>query len=237
MIIFYRNGIRRQWMYSVVIVLLLFSVSGICLVEYIDAAYLNYSLAPVAAAPQGEVSIVIKTQQRVLELYDDGKLFKRYRIAVGKAATPTPIGEWEIKYKGQSPEKALGTRWMGLDISWGSYGIHGTNMPWSIGYFASHGCIRMRNQDVEELYEWVPLNTPVRITGSKEKVRRTLRKHAVGTDVVILQLKLVELGYYQERADGCFGWETEAALRAFQRDHRLPETGVTDEKTLNLLQI
>ncbi|WP_425059961.1 hypothetical protein SCACP_05950 [Sporomusa carbonis] len=123
------------------------------------------------------------------------------------------------------------------NVPWGSYGIHGTSAPWSIGSFASHGCIRMRNQDSEELYEWVPVGTPVDIVGPREKVQRVLRRNSVGPDVVVLQLKLIELGYFQERAKGTFGKETEAALRAFQRDKRLPETGIADDKTLKMLNI
>lgn len=95
----------------------------------------------------------------------------------------------------------------------------------------------MRNQDSEELYEWVPVGTPVDIVGPREKVQQVLRRNSVGPDVVVLQLKLIELGYFQERAKGTFGKETEAALRAFQRDKRLPETGIADDKTLKMLNI
>lgn len=229
--------ISRPRTYSIIITLLIFAFVGVWLFDYVDAAYLNYAIAKPTGAPQGELNIVVNAHGRVLELYNDGKIYKRYRIAVGKHATPTPIGEWKIVYKGYSPEAKFGTRWMGLDISWGSYGIHGTNMPGSIGYFASNGCIRLRNNDVEELYEWIPVGTPVRIIGPKPGIERTLRRNTVGTDVVVLQLRLIELGYFQERATGNFGKETEAALRAFQRDKRLPETGVADEKTLRMLGI
>jgi len=58
---------------------------------------------------------------------------------------------------------------MGLNVPWGIYGIHGTNKPWTIGQFASHGCIRMRNKDVEELFEWIPVGTNVLIEGRKMK--------------------------------------------------------------------
>jgi peptidoglycan hydrolase-like protein with peptidoglycan-binding domain len=95
----------------------------------------------------------------------------------------------------------------------------------------------MRNHDSEELYEWVPVGTPVNIVGPKPKIDRVLRRGTVGPDVVRLQLRLVELGYHQERAKGTFGKDTEASLRAFQRDNRLPETGITDEKTLLLLKM
>ncbi|HWR45394.1 L,D-transpeptidase family protein [Sporomusa sp.] len=234
---FYLNAKRAKTRFSIIIAALFFVITGIWLFEYIDAEALNYSISQESKAPVGEVTIIIRIHDRVLELYDNGKLFKRYRVAVGKRATPTPIGEWNVVYKGWSPEEVMGTRWMGLDIPWGSYGIHGTSAPWSIGSFASHGCIRMTNWNSEELYEWVPVGTPVNIVGPKTQIERVLRRGTVGPDVVTLQLRLVELGYYQERAKGTFGKDTEAALRAFQRDNRLPETGITDEKTLTLLRL
>jgi lipoprotein-anchoring transpeptidase ErfK/SrfK len=55
----------------------------------------------------------------------------------------------------------IGTRWMGLSKD--GYGIHGTNAPASIGHAASHGCIRMRQQDLEELFDLIPVGTAVKI--------------------------------------------------------------------------
>ena len=231
------NGRQAKNRFGILMAIIFVLIGGIWLYEYIDAVALNYSSSQTAKAPQGEMKLIIKIPDRVLELYDNGVLFKRYRVAVGKQATPTPIGEWNVVYKGWSPKEIMGTRWMGLDVPWGSYGIHGTSAPWSIGNFASQGCIRMRNHDSEELYEWVPVGTPVDIVGTKPGVDRVLRRGSLGPDVVVLQLKLVKLGYYQERAKGTFGKDTEAALRAFQRDNRLPETGITDEKTLQLLKL
>lgn len=231
------DGRQAKNRFGILMAALFVLLGGIWLYEYVDDVVLNYSVNQPAKAPQGEMKLVIKIPDRVLELYDDGVLFKRYRVAVGKRATPTPIGEWNIVYKGWSPKEIMGTRWMGLDVPWGSYGIHGTSAPWSIGSFASQGCIRMSNHNSEELYEWVPVGTPVDIVGPKPRVDRVLRRGSQGTDVVVLQLKLVKLGYYQERAKGTFGKDTEAALRAFQRDNRLPETGITDEKTLQLLKL
>lgn len=123
---FYLNAKRAKTRFSIIIATLFVVFGGIWLFEYIDAAALNYSISQTSKAPQGELRLIIRISDRVLELYDDGKLFKRYRVAVGKRATPTPVGEWNIVYKGWSPEEVMGTRWMGLDIPWGSYGIHGT---------------------------------------------------------------------------------------------------------------
>jgi lipoprotein-anchoring transpeptidase ErfK/SrfK len=63
------------------------------------------------------------------------------------------------QYPPGSPKNLLGTRWMGLNQK--GYGIHGTRNPKSIGMALSHGCIRMHNRDVEELFAWIPIGTKV----------------------------------------------------------------------------
>lgn len=208
---------------------------GALLYEYIDEESLTYSEAQTIVRPEGNISITIKINLRILELYNDGKVYKKYRIAVGKQDSPTPIGEWRVIYKSYSDKEILGTRWIGLDVPWGSYGIHGTNRPWSIGQFASKGCIRMRKKDIEELFEWVPIGTPVLIEGNKIKIERTLQYPSAGPDVVMLQKKLKQLGYYTERADGLFGRTTEAAVKIFQESKNLQPTGIVDNKLLRLL--
>jgi lipoprotein-anchoring transpeptidase ErfK/SrfK len=101
------------------------------------------------------------------------EVLKVYSIAVGREVTGTPAGQFRIinkvadpvwyrlgeQYPPGSPKNLLGTRWMGLDRK--GYGIHGTREPWTIGRAASHGCIRMHNRDVEELFRWVPIGTEV----------------------------------------------------------------------------
>ena len=52
---------------------------------------------------------------------------------------------------------------MGLDVPWGQFGIHGTLDPYSLGWASSHGCIRMKNDEVAELYKTVPIGTEVTI--------------------------------------------------------------------------
>jgi LysM repeat protein len=91
---------------------------------------------------------------------------KDYPVAVGKPSTPTPTGAYKIITKIVNPGGVLGTRWMGLDIPDGPYGIHGTNNPASIGKEISNGCIRMYNNDVEELFNMVKIGTIVTIIKS-----------------------------------------------------------------------
>lgn len=187
-------------------------------------------VAPASSKPEGEVSIVIDVDRLTLTVYSDGQPFKTYPVAVGRAhwLTLTPVGEWRVIHKGLNWGGGFGTRWIGLNVPWGIYGIHGTNKPYSIGTRASAGCVRMFNRDVEELYPWVPIGTSVRIVGSRPAVvfDRELKQGATGPDVVELQLRLNEAGFVHGDADGRFGPATESALRALQRTYGLPEDGV-----------
>jgi len=124
-----------------------------------------------ADSKPGKASIEINLPSRTLSLYDDGMLLKEYPVCVGKRSTPTPQGEYRVIYKTENPywingdvvtppgpQNPLGARWIGITKS---IGIHGNNKPESIGTYASSGCIRMYNRDVEELYAIVSGNTPV----------------------------------------------------------------------------
>jgi hypothetical protein len=228
---------RSQVIYGVAIFVIMSIVCGILGFEYMDEQELAGIENQPTLMPTGTVSLVIKVSSRLLEVYNDGQLYKKYRIAVGKSDTPTPVGEWNVVWKAYDWGSGFGTRWMGLNVPWGIYGIHGTNKPWSIGQFASHGCIRMRNKDIEELFEWVPIATPVRIDSRKIKVERILKSKMAGSDVAVLQMKLKELGYLDARCDGIFGLVTETAVRAFQAEKNLEVTGIVDKHMIELLGI
>lgn len=100
---------------------------------------------------------------RRLSYFEGKRQVKLYPVGVGKAATPTPTGSYAVVVKLMHPGGMLGTRWMGLSISSGNYGIHGTNNPSSIGGYVSNGCVRMHNHHVEELFPMVSVGTPVEI--------------------------------------------------------------------------
>lgn len=108
-------------------------------------------------------SITINVNNHRLTLFKNGKVYKTYPVAVGKASTPTPRGTFKIINKAINPGGPFGVRWLGLNILKGSYGIHGTNNPSSIGKIISNGCIRMYNKDVLELSNIVPVGTTVNI--------------------------------------------------------------------------
>lgn len=112
---------------------------------------------------RAQYRITVNRAAHTLTLFKDGRLFRTYPVAIGKMLTPTPKGTYRIINKALNPGGPYGTRWMGLSIPGGGYGIHGTNNPKSIGKNVSHGCIRMYNKDVMELFKYVGVGTPVRI--------------------------------------------------------------------------
>lgn len=106
-------------------------------------------------------NVLISVSSRQLTLFNGNDPLRQYPVGIGKSSTPTPLGDYGIALKVMNPGGALGTRWLGLN--YGAYGIHGTNQPWLIGNMVSHGCIRMHNSNVEELYTLVRVGTPVYI--------------------------------------------------------------------------
>lgn len=129
--------------------------------------------------------IVIKRESRTLLYFDGTKLERTFRVATGQSSYPTPVGSFEIVtmqrhpwwYPPQGsawaagkqpvppgPGNPLGTRWMGISAPY--VGIHGTPDAASIGYSASHGCVRMLIPQVEWLFEQVDVGTPVFIVAA-----------------------------------------------------------------------
>jgi lipoprotein-anchoring transpeptidase ErfK/SrfK len=131
------------------------------------------------AAPRDAVRrIVVSIPDRKLALVEDGRVVKVYRVAVGADVSPSPTGALRIVHRVTRPtyyhpgkvippgkQNPLGTRWIGLSAA--GYGIHGTNEPASIGRRASHGCIRMRNRDVEDLFARVGVGDAVELVGER----------------------------------------------------------------------
>jgi lipoprotein-anchoring transpeptidase ErfK/SrfK len=111
--------------------------------------------------PANPYSILINTNNFSLTLYKNGKIFKTYPVAIGKPSSPTPKGNFKVKNKAYKPGGPFGARWLGLTAP--GIGIHGTNVPFSIGKNVSHGCIRTYNKNIIELYNLVPIGTSVRI--------------------------------------------------------------------------
>jgi hypothetical protein len=187
------------------------------------------------------LSILIDINAKTLYLLQDNKIvLKKYPVATGKADTPTPIGTFKIVGKAKWGG-GFGSRWMGLDVPWGKYGIHGTNKPNSIGSNASGGCIRMNNKHVEELYSYVKHNTVVIIEGGPYgpfgNGFRNLTPGDRGADVAEVQRRLSNLGYYDGSIDGVYGDGMKQALVRFLKEKKLPITDVISNQVYKALSI
>ena len=132
----------------------------------------------VRTAKLDEAIVIMRASNKLL-FFDHAKYDRSFGVATGQSAYPTPLGDYEIVtlqrdpwwYPPPSPwakdsqpvppgpGNPLGTRWMGLSAPY--VGIHGTPDAASIGYSASHGCIRMRIPDAEWLFQHVEVGTPV----------------------------------------------------------------------------
>ena len=136
-------------------------------------------LKPAARHVARRRRVVVSIPDRKLAVLDAGKVVKVYPVAVGAEGSPSPSGEFTIVCRSADPsykhnghfippgkKNPLGPRWLGLSKA--HYGIHGTNDAGSIGHAASGGCIRMNNQDVEELFAEVEVGDGVEIHGQRD---------------------------------------------------------------------
>ncbi|HEX3015512.1 MAG TPA: L,D-transpeptidase family protein [Desulfobacteria bacterium] len=180
------------------------------------------------------MKILIDIAKRSLYLTEEKICSGIFPVAVGTAKTPTPVGIYCIAEKARWGG-AFGTRWMKLNVPWGTYGIHGTNKPGSIGQAVSHGCIRMHNRHVEEIYDRVDVGTEVEITGPLGYRVSVLGSR--GKLVQIIQTKLREQGYYRGECHGIFDHVTEQAVRSFQTEQQLVLTGQVMRRELAALGI
>jgi lipoprotein-anchoring transpeptidase ErfK/SrfK len=124
--------------------------------------------------------ILVSIPDRKMALFANGKVIRIYSVAVGKASTPSPLGEFTIVTRVSNPtyyhkghvigagkSNPVGTRWMGLSAK--GYGIHGTNQPGSIGKAESTGCIRLAKRDLEELFRLVDVGDTVQIRSERDE--------------------------------------------------------------------
>ncbi len=119
-------------------------------------------------------NMLVDKSQNILILKTDDEIVKTYIVSTG-ANNSTPVGTFRIVNKlvnptwykagavvpASSPENVLGTRWLGFNLP--GYGIHGTTEPQNLGKQVTQGCVRLSNQDVEELYAIVPIGTEITI--------------------------------------------------------------------------
>lgn len=125
---------------------------------------------------KGELSLLVDKSDYTLTILLNGHFIRQYPIGIGKS-DKTPVGEFIVDnklinptwyspegvYQYGHPKNVLGTRWIGFEDrnDLYGYGIHGTANPDSIGRNMSNGCIRLRNENVEELFDFVKTKTRV----------------------------------------------------------------------------
>lgn len=133
----------------------------------------------VEVAKQSSVTLRLSLSGRYLEVESLGKPTIRYEVAVGQSAWQTPIGSFEVTSMIEQPtwqhpltkedippgpDNPLGDRWIGFWTDGkAQIGFHGTNQEELIGQAVSHGCVRMRNQDIRDLYRRVDIGTAVEV--------------------------------------------------------------------------
>lgn len=218
------------------------SVALLIVLAFYDSWLLFLSIKkemPKEKAKQANYSILIDTEERTLYLLNNGYLLKSYPCAIGKTETPSPLGGFTICEKSHWG-KGFGGYWMGLDCSWGKYGIHGTTKPDSVGFASSHGCFRMISSDAAELYGIVPCGTPVYVCGGCYGAFgnnfRTISPYMFGRDVQLVQKRLKEKGYYNGSCNGKYNSEEfKNAIHSYQKDNGLYITDYVTKKMLNSL--
>jgi len=151
-------------------------------------AMLAISLALPACAQSAQLSkadlarrvALVSIPDRKLVVVEGDDVIATFPIAVGAAVSPSPTGEFQIVSRVSNPtyyhagkviptgkSNPLGTRWLGLSQK--GYGIHGTNAPKSVGHAASHGCIRLRNRDMEQLFIMLRVGDTVVIRSERDE--------------------------------------------------------------------
>lgn len=128
---------------------------------------------------RSDTEVVVRLNERKVDVYHKGEVVKKYLIAIGQTDWETPTGTFNVTQKQEYPtwqhpitgeivkagkDNPLGSRWIGFwSTSDGAIGFHGTNEENLIGEAISHGCIRMLNEDIEDLYTYVEIGTQVTV--------------------------------------------------------------------------
>jgi lipoprotein-anchoring transpeptidase ErfK/SrfK len=139
----------------------------------------SQNTAKAAERPRARRAVLVSIVDCRLAVMENGKVLVYFPVAVGAAVSPSPTGDFEIVNRVANPayyhegvvmaasaNNPVGTRWIGLNLK--GYGIHGTNAPRSIGRAASHGCIRLKNRDVERLFAMLRVGDVVEIRGERD---------------------------------------------------------------------
>ena len=164
------NGAVRKWGWLVPTLLALIN----------PVAFAQQTILPSSARARLKRQIVVSVPDRKLAVMEGEAVLRVFPIAVGAANNPSPTGTFEVTKRLEQPtyyrpgqvippgkDNPLGPRWIGLNVK--GYGIHGTNAPGSVGKAASHGCIRLRNRDIVQLFAMIEVGDTVEIHGERDE--------------------------------------------------------------------
>jgi L,D-transpeptidase ErfK/SrfK len=168
---------RRTRQVAVFTVLQVLLVSAVGQTAELQMPTPAQTAVPLATRPIRRV--LVSVPDRKLAVLEDGKALRVFEVAVGTQVTPSPTGQFRIARRLENPayyhpgvvipagrNNPLGPRWVGLSQK--GFGIHGTNEPSSIGKAASHGCIRLRNRDIRQLFAMVRVGDVVEIRSERD---------------------------------------------------------------------
>jgi hypothetical protein len=220
---------RKDRVFILILIVLALAVSGQASAENLSSPW-KAALHSDFSIPQKGCALVIDLDILKMTVYIDGEIYKTFPCSGGKDSSPSPVGVWKVVNKSNWGE-GFGGSWIGLNVPWGKYGIHGTLKPWLIGvHNVSHGCIRMRDSDVGEVKKLVSIGSYVYIKQDSLSFR-PMKNGMFGSDVLFVQKMLQAQGYYSGRLDGKFGNGLETSVRKFQGDHLMYVDGVVGRRT------
>jgi lipoprotein-anchoring transpeptidase ErfK/SrfK len=161
-----------------------------------SALVLSFILSPIwPLGPNplpGDPFVIVNKKTNEMAYVNENRIQTVVSVATGRTEELTPEGIFTITVKakdpyyrkkdipGGDPQNPLGTRWIGFDAEGTDgriYGFHGTNQPESIGKNVSLGCIRLQNEAIESLYDYIPIGTKIVVTSSSKSFEDLAKEH------------------------------------------------------------
>jgi lipoprotein-anchoring transpeptidase ErfK/SrfK len=166
------------------------------MVSFLLALFIAFTSNPIWPLGEnplpGDPFLIVNKATNEVALINENRIQTVVSAATGKTEELTPEGLFTITVKaknpyyrknninGGDPENPLGTRWIGFDANETDgriYGLHGTNTPSSIGKYVSQGCVRLQNEAIESLYDFIPIGTKVLITTTNENYAEIAKEY------------------------------------------------------------
>jgi lipoprotein-anchoring transpeptidase ErfK/SrfK len=170
------------------------------MVPFLLALFVAFSSNPIWPLGEnplpGDPFLIVNKATNEVAFINENRVQTVVSAATGKTEELTPEGLFTVTVKaknpyyrksninGGDPENPLGTRWVGFDANETDgrmYGLHGTNNPNSIGKYVSQGCVRLQNEAIESLYDFIPIGTKVLVTTTNESYKEIAKEYGAIT--------------------------------------------------------